>query len=303
MYGCRKGTDPLLTKYPDQIAGHSPRNFKLPCHEKKSDKVGGMAAKYLVRYLYQIETSSEEVIMSFGQNLQFLRKMGNEMTQEQLAEKLCVSRQTISKWELDTAYPEMNKLLELCDLFSCSMDELVRGDMNVISDAYSEIRFETVEPFSCIRYAAISTEPEDDAIHHVRSWAKELDISDPEVIGWDFPFLSQEQINVWNMHGYEAALILRDEKIQEWKDKMEKSERVGSQSAFFSQEEQRYIVITIKDWSDSPFRTIPNAYKILMTHMRINGIGHKQDKTIIPCFEKDYEIEGRYYMDVYIAIE
>ena len=39
--------------------------------------------------------------MSFGQNLQFLRKMRNGMTQEDLAEKMSVSRQTVSKWELD----------------------------------------------------------------------------------------------------------------------------------------------------------------------------------------------------------
>lgn len=239
--------------------------------------------------------------MSFGQNLQFLRKMGNEMTQEELAEKLGVSRQTISKWELDTAYPEMNKLLELCDLFSCSLDELVRGDMNVISDAYSAIRFETVESFSCMRYAVISTEPENDAIQHVKLWAKELNIAEPEIIGWDFPFLSQEQINVWNMHGYEAALILRDEQLRDRKDKTEKSG--GYKDSLFTQAKQKYIVITIKDWSDSPFRTIPNAYKILMTHMRINGIGHKQDKNIIACFEKEYDKEGRHYMDVYIAIE
>ena len=55
--------------------------------------------------------------MSFGTNLQILRKIGNDMTQEELAKRLCVSRQTISKWELDIAYPEINKLIELCDLF------------------------------------------------------------------------------------------------------------------------------------------------------------------------------------------
>ena len=43
--------------------------------------------------------------MGFGQNLQFLRKMRNKMTQEELAEKLGVSRQTVSKWELDAVYP------------------------------------------------------------------------------------------------------------------------------------------------------------------------------------------------------
>lgn len=230
--------------------------------------------------------------MSFGQNLQFLRKMGNDMTQEELAEKLCVSRQTVSKWELDIAYPEMNTILELCDFFSCTMDELIRGEMNIIDDAYSDIRFETVEAFSCFRYAVISTDPETDALQRMSLLAKELNISEPEIIGWDFPFLSQEQINVYNMHGYEAAVILRDESlIEEQKDKV------------FHQEQQKYITVTIKEWTASPFHVIPNAYKLLMTHMKINGIRHKEDKHIIPCFEKEYDIDGKHYMDVYIAIE
>ena len=63
---------------------------------------------------------------AFAENLQFYRNR-KEMTQEQLAEKMGVSRQTISKWEAGTSYPEMEKLLLLCDLFSCSMDTLMRG--------------------------------------------------------------------------------------------------------------------------------------------------------------------------------
>lgn len=66
--------------------------------------------------------------MSFGQNLQFLRKKNN-LTQETLAEKLEVSRQSVSKWESDSAYPEMEKLLQICDLFSCNLDTLLRGDV------------------------------------------------------------------------------------------------------------------------------------------------------------------------------
>lgn len=52
--------------------------------------------------------------MSFGKNLQYLRQLSKNMTQEALAEKLNVSRQTVSKWEMDTAKPEMDKALEIC---------------------------------------------------------------------------------------------------------------------------------------------------------------------------------------------
>lgn len=64
--------------------------------------------------------------MSFGENLQFYRKQKN-ITQEQLAEQMGVSRQTVSKWEADSSYPEMEKILQLCDMFGCSMDTLLRG--------------------------------------------------------------------------------------------------------------------------------------------------------------------------------
>lgn len=66
--------------------------------------------------------------MSFRDNLQHLRATRN-MTQEQLAMLLGVSRQSVSKWEAERAYPEMDKLLRLCDLFGCTLDELVCGDL------------------------------------------------------------------------------------------------------------------------------------------------------------------------------
>lgn len=66
--------------------------------------------------------------MSFRDNLQHLRATRN-MTQEQLAMLLGVSRQSVSKWEAERAYPEMDKLLKLCDLFGCTLDDLVTGDL------------------------------------------------------------------------------------------------------------------------------------------------------------------------------
>lgn len=110
------------------------------------------------------------------------------------------------------------------------MDELIREDMNVSDEAYSDIRMETVEAFRYVKYAVISMEPEDDAINHVKQWAEDLKIQKPEIIGWDLPIVSQEQINVFNMHGYEAALILNDETPID--DKMD----------VISQEKQKYIV-------------------------------------------------------------
>ncbi len=49
--------------------------------------------------------------MGFGKNLQYLRQLSAGMTQEALAEKLNVSRQTVSKWEMDAATPEMDTML------------------------------------------------------------------------------------------------------------------------------------------------------------------------------------------------
>ena len=56
--------------------------------------------------------------MSFGENVVYYRKE-LKITQEELAEKLCVSRQTVSRWENDSFFPDMDTLIKLCDLFEC----------------------------------------------------------------------------------------------------------------------------------------------------------------------------------------
>lgn len=65
--------------------------------------------------------------MAFSDNLQFLRTRQG-LTQEQLAEQMEVSRQSVSKWESGVSYPEMETLLKLCELFRMDMDTLLRGD-------------------------------------------------------------------------------------------------------------------------------------------------------------------------------
>lgn len=66
--------------------------------------------------------------MSFRTNLQYLRAE-RHMTQEQLAMLLGVSRQSVTKWEAEKAYPEMDKLIKMCQIFECSLDDLVQGDV------------------------------------------------------------------------------------------------------------------------------------------------------------------------------
>ena len=71
--------------------------------------------------------------MTLGEKLSKLRKEYN-YTQEQLANILSVSRQSISKWESDIAYPETEKLIELGKLFECSMDYLLKDDVTEKTD-------------------------------------------------------------------------------------------------------------------------------------------------------------------------
>ena len=65
--------------------------------------------------------------MTLGARIRALRMQQN-LSQEELAEKLDVSRQSVSKWENDTATPDLDKLVKLSELFEVTLDELVRGE-------------------------------------------------------------------------------------------------------------------------------------------------------------------------------
>ena len=100
----------------------------------------------------------------FKDNLKKIRKEHN-LSQEQLAEELGVSRQAISKWESGTAYPEMDKIIFLCDKFNVNIDDLLHNDIkevkseeeskkkvnNIINDSLDFIS-DSVSLFSRMRF-------------------------------------------------------------------------------------------------------------------------------------------------------
>lgn len=56
-----------------------------------------------------------------------------QLTQDDLAERLYVSRQTISNWETGKSYPDLHSLLMMATLFQVSLDQLVKGDLEIMS--------------------------------------------------------------------------------------------------------------------------------------------------------------------------
>jgi len=105
-----------------------------------------MQLKIDVKNLYKILNLYMKGVnlMKFGDNLRQIRK-SKKMSQEQLAEKVNVTRQSVSKWENGESYPEMNNILELCKIFNCKLNDLVHTDMTDISSLDEEIIMNVVK--------------------------------------------------------------------------------------------------------------------------------------------------------------
>lgn len=69
--------------------------------------------------------------MEIGSKLKNVR-MASSLTQEKVAEKLQVSRQTISNWENEKSYPDIISVIKMSDLYNISLDELLKGDEKMI---------------------------------------------------------------------------------------------------------------------------------------------------------------------------
>lgn len=105
--------------------------------------------------------------MKFDENLRAFRKQ-KEFSQEYLAEKMNVSRQTISKWENGTAMPDLKKLTDLASLFDVSMDELLgtsapdyktsesdNAELEFLKQAFDEYKIKNKK--TTIIFGAVST--------------------------------------------------------------------------------------------------------------------------------------------------
>ena len=61
-----------------------------------------------------------------------------QISQEQLADRIYVSRQTISNWENEKSYPDVNSLVLLSEVFQTSIDKLIKGDIEIMKEKINE---------------------------------------------------------------------------------------------------------------------------------------------------------------------
>lgn len=233
--------------------------------------------------------------MSLGSNINYLRKQ-KKLTQEQFAEEMNVTRQTVSRWETDEVVPELAKLVEMCSLFACKLDALVRDDLSDQNDIYSDITIKRVKAFKYASYVMITPDPETDVLGYMERWATNSGLkkfcSEAKLIGWDFPFVSYEQQSRFGLRGYVAAYTIPDGFSTDYPG-----------VKYFENKEADYAVITIKNPFIQPFARIPKAYKLILEYLKANNFKSKQQENVISCFEYEYKENDVTYMDVYIHVD
>ena len=130
---------------------------------KFPSKVGGMQLIYFIKLVCERGDS-----MKFGDKLISLRKKAG-MSQEDLASKLNVSRQSVSKWESNNTYPETDKIVQICNIFECRMDDLIndkisditqcdRNSKNNISEAFDsllEFIVKSINMFTSLKFKSL----------------------------------------------------------------------------------------------------------------------------------------------------
>lgn len=90
------------------------------------------------------QNEGRDIDMETGKQIKKYRA-ALRLSQEELAEKVYVSRQTISNWENEKNYPDIHSLLRLSSLFGISLDQLIKGDVEMMK---SEIKKTDIEKFN-----------------------------------------------------------------------------------------------------------------------------------------------------------
>ena len=230
--------------------------------------------------------------MFFGTNLQFLRRRSG-ITQETLAQQMGVSRQTVSKWESGEAMPELGKLMDLSDIFSCKLDSLLREDLTVQSYPVRVLR---VSPFRMARYIMISANAREDVCAWLERWAKDSGLitqpdSAPVLISWGFPYVSAEQEKRFGLKGHAAAYILPENFCP------------TSGPEIITQDACSYAVLTMPEPEGRSSYRISQAIRTILDYLRQTGIPKAARDGFLPCFEYRYEKDGIPYVDIFLQCQ
>jgi len=90
--------------------------------------------------------------MKLNEKLYEYRKNKN-WSQEELAERLEVSRQTVSKWESGRAIPELNKLIRISEIYNVTVDELVKDSVEIDEEQHRKVnKFKKIKTFKTNYY-------------------------------------------------------------------------------------------------------------------------------------------------------
>ena len=84
--------------------------------------------------------------MELGKQIKMHRQEAR-LSQEELANRVYVSRQTISNWENDKSYPDVNSLILLSEIFHTSLDNLIKGDIEVMKDVIQKEEIEKMNRY------------------------------------------------------------------------------------------------------------------------------------------------------------
>ena len=87
--------------------------------------------------------------MELGKQIREYRLL-NHMSQDELSNRIYVSRQTISNWENDKSYPDVNSLLLLSEIFQISIDQLIKGDIQMMKETIKQDEVTKLNDYSKI---------------------------------------------------------------------------------------------------------------------------------------------------------